>query len=156
MANPLERFAFGREPATWRDPRPKTTLVGRILLSLIFVLSGTMKIFTWDATASMMQSEGMVAIPLLLLGAIAFELLGGLSVMTGTYARIGAAVLILFLIPATLIFHDFWTYEGAEQQTQMANFLRNIALMGALLLIIGQSAGRYSVDAKLERRKRRT
>lgn len=155
MAKAIERFAFGREPATSRDQRPVTTLVGRILLSLIFVLSGTMKIFAWDATAAMMQAEGMVAVPLFLLGAIVFELLGGLSVMTGTYARIGAVALIVFLVPVTLVFHDFWVYEGAEQQMQMANFLRNVALMGGLLLVIAQGAGRYSVDARIAQDRRR-
>lgn len=155
MAKAIERFAFGREPATSRDQRPVTTLVARILLSLIFVISGVLKIVAWDATAAMMQAEGMVAVPLFLLGALALELLGGLSVMTGTYARIGAAALIVFLIPVTLVFHDFWVYEGAEQQMQMANFLRNVALVGGLLLVIAQGAGRYSVDARLEQGRRR-
>ena len=114
---------------------------GRFLLSLIFVMSGVHKIMAWDQTATQMEGEGMPAVPLLLVGAIAFELLGGLSVMLGVKARIGAVALFLFLIPTTLIFHDFWTYEGQEQQMQMINFMKNLAIMGGLLVVAARGPG---------------
>lgn len=120
--------------------------LGRVLLSAIFVMSGVHKVMAWSGTAESMRGEGMVMVPLLLAGAIVFEIGGGLSVLLGCWARWGAAALVVFLIPTTLIFHDFWTYEGAEQQAQMIHFMKNLAIMGGLLVVLGFGAGPVSVD----------
>ncbi|MCS7271144.1 MAG: DoxX family protein, partial [Gemmataceae bacterium] len=55
-------------------------------------------------------------------------------------------LLIVFLIPATVIFHNFWAFEGQEQQMQMIMFLKNLAILGGLLLVVGFGAGAYSLD----------
>lgn len=115
--------------------------VGRVLLSFIFVMSGVQKIMAPDETATLMKNEGLPAVQFLLIGAIVCELAGGLSVMLGVKARWGAALLIIFLIPTTLIMHDFWTYEGQQQQMQMAHFMKNLAILGGLLLIVGIGPG---------------
>lgn len=120
-------------------------LVGRVLLSLIFVMSGVHKLTAWDETAGRMEQEGMVYVPLLLFGAVLFELGGGSSVLLGLWARVGAALLAAFLIPTTLIFHDFWTYEGAEQQMQMIQFMKNLAILGGVLVVLGFGSGRCSI-----------
>jgi len=121
-------------------------LVGRVFLSLIFVMSGFSKIGGWEQTAGYMASKGMPLVPLFLVAAIIIEVLGGLSVMLGLKAKIGAAALIVFLIPASFIFHNFWTLEGMEQQVQMIMFMKNIAILGGLLLVIGLGAGPLSLD----------
>ncbi|HEY2922284.1 MAG TPA: DoxX family protein [Candidatus Binatia bacterium] len=108
---------------------------GRVLLSVIFLLSGLGKIIDWDGNAQAMASQGMPLIPLLLIGAIITELAGGLSVLLGWKARWGALLLFLYLIPTTLIFHNFWAFTGAEMQTQLVNFLKNLSIMGGLLLV---------------------
>ena len=126
-------------------------LIGRILLSQIFLMSGIHKITAWDQTAASMTKEGMVAVPILLVGATVFEIAGGLSVLLGWRAKLGAFALIVFLIPTTLIFHDFWTYEGQQQQMQMAHFMKNLAIMGGLLVVLGYGAGCCSVDRKAHR-----
>lgn len=115
--------------------------LGRVLLSLIFVMSGIHKITAWEATATQMESAGMVAVPLFLTGAIVFEVLGGLSVMLGIQARLGALALVVFLIPTTLIFHDFWRHEGQEQQVQMIQFVKNLAILGGVLLVASLGPG---------------
>lgn len=145
------RFAIRHESTVQNDQYPTITLIGRVLLSLIFLLTGFQKLFAWGAVSSAMEAEGMVAVPLFLLLAIAFELLGGLSILTGTYARVGAAALVAYLIPVTLLFHDFWTYEGELRQLQTGNFLKNLAIMGGLLTLTSRGAGRLSTDAKLDR-----
>jgi putative oxidoreductase len=122
------------------------TVAGRVLLSLIFVLSGLDKIANWSGTAQYMASKGLVAVPFFLVMAILFELVGGLSVLTGFKARWGALVLVLFLIPVTAIFHNFWAFEGMERQMQMIHFMRNLAIMGGLLSIVARGAGLGSVD----------
>ena len=131
------------------NPRIESGLIlcARILLSLIFLLSGFGKIGDWSGTASYMAAKGMVAVPFFLIMAILFELGGGLSVLLGFKARWGAVALIVFLIPATLIFHNFWAFTGAEQRMQMINFLKNLAIMGGLLLVALRGAGRPGMDA---------
>ena len=89
-------------------------LVGRILLSLIFLVAGVSKITGWSGTAAYMASRGMPAIPFFLLAAMVIELAGGLSVLAGYKARLGALALFAFLIPVTLVFHSYWTYPAGE------------------------------------------
>lgn len=128
-------------------------IAGRVLLSLIFLTSGVGKILDWEGTAQYMSSEGMGTVSLFLVLAIAVEILGGLSILTGIWTRIGALALFLFLIAVTLIFHDFWTYEGMERQTQMINVMKNLAIMGGLLLLVGFGPGKVSVANRLREKK---
>jgi len=121
-------------------------LAGRIFLSLIFVMSGLSKIGGWSGSAGYMASKGMPMVPLFLAGAILFEVLGGLSVLLGFKAKIGAAALIVFLIPTSFIFHSFWALEGMEQQMQMIMFMKNLSIMGGLLLVMGLGSGPLSLD----------
>jgi putative oxidoreductase len=121
-------------------------LLGRVLLSLIFILSGYGKITGWEDTSAYMASKGMPLVPLFLLGAIILELGGGLLVAVGYRARIGALALIIFVIPTTLIFHNFWALADPERQLQTIMFLKNVSMLGGLLLIVACGAGRFSVD----------
>lgn len=128
--------------------RQIASFAGRILLGLIFVVSGLGKIPGWNETAQYMASKGMPLVPLFLVGAIVVEIVGGLSLWLGYKARWGALLLIVFLIPATLIFHNFWTLEGMDRQVQMIMFLKNLAIMGGLFLVIGLGPGGYSLDQR--------
>jgi putative oxidoreductase len=122
------------------------TLLGRILLSLIFILSGLGKIGDWSGTAGSMAAKGMVAVPFFLTMAILFELGGGLTVLLGVKARLRAWALVFYLIPVSLIFHNFWAFTGAEQRMQVINFLKNLAIMGGLLLVALRGAGKPCID----------
>lgn len=154
----FERIAFGRtseRPGVQVNLRPTTLLVGRIMLGLIFVASGVLKLADWSGTIAFMTENGIKAVPGLFLAAAALvEIIGGLSVMGGVLARIGAAILFVYLIPTTLIFHDFWNLEGAAAGAQMTSFLKNVAIMGGLLVLMSCGAGRISVDRRLEARSR--
>lgn len=123
-----------------------STATGRVLLSLIFVMSGIQKLTAWQQTAERMQQEGMVAVQILLVGAVLFELGGGVSVLLGFKTRIGALALMIFLVPTTLIFHDFWQYTGSEQQSQMIHFMKNLTIFGGLLVLFGAGPGCCSID----------
>jgi putative oxidoreductase len=146
-------------------------LIGRILLAQIFLVSSADKIMNWSGTLQQMETNfhrffnwygagpGMLSfwdsIMAALLGiAIVFELGGGLSLLLGFKARLGALALFLFLIPTTLIFHSFWTYPEAQQQMQMINFLKNIAIMGGLWLAITFGSGLCSLDALFRKAQR--
>jgi putative oxidoreductase len=130
---------------------PWAALAGRIFLSAIFLMSGFAKITDWSGTAAHMEKQGMVAVPFFLAGAIALEIGGGLSVLLGCWARLGALALIVFLVPTTVIFHDFWVEEGARRTEQMIQFMKNLALLGGLFMVIAHGAGRLSLDHCLGR-----
>jgi putative oxidoreductase len=73
-------------------------------------------------------------------------LAGALSVVFGLRARIGGGLLALFLLPTLVVMHAFWRFEGDQAQAQLANFLRNLSLLGGALLISHFGAGPYSFD----------
>ncbi len=128
-------------------------LIGRILLTLIFFTSAIGKIGNWESTAGYMAAKGMPLPSFFLAGAILLLLGGSALVLSGYRARLGALLLLAFLVPATLIFHDFWAVADAERQAQMIQFMKNLGLMGGLSLIISHGAGSLSVDAKKKRKK---
>jgi putative oxidoreductase len=120
----------------------------RLLISQIFIFSGFAKIMDPQGTMAQMEGRGMVWIPFFLVAAILFELAGGLSVLLGYKARLGALALFLFLIPVTLTFHNFWTYPEDEQKQQMIMFMHNLTLMGGLLLLMCYGPGALSLDRR--------
>ncbi|HRI88584.1 MAG TPA: DoxX family protein [Candidatus Hydrogenedentes bacterium] len=123
--------------------------VARVLLSFIFIMSGVGKMGDWSGTAGYMASHGFFAVPFFLAGAIFLEIAGGLSVLTGFKARWGALALIVFLVPATLIFHAFWTLPAESMRMEMISFLKNISILGGLLFVLANGAGSFSVDNRL-------
>jgi len=122
-------------------------LAGRILLSHIFLASGVMKILRWSETAGSMADKGMPAVPFFLFMATLCEIGGGLSILLGFKARLGALALALFLIPVTLVFHSFWGLEGQAQMNQMQHFMKNLTIMGGLWTLVAVGAGPFSLDA---------
>lgn len=121
--------------------------ISRFLVALIFVISGAGKIFGFAATAAMMGKVGFPLPEFFLVGAIVFEIVGGLLLMFGAQARIGALMLIIFLIPATLIFHVPGIFNAATAQNEMIQTLKNLVILGALLKYLADGAGAYAVDS---------
>lgn len=135
--------------------RGVVALLGRVMLSAIFLMSALgNKIPNFNDVVGYMQAEGVPAPRIMLAGAIVFLIAGGVSLVLGYWTRVGAALLLVFLVLATYYFHDFWTFEdAAERQQQMIQFMKNLALMGAMLLLIAQGPGPLSLD---ERRRQPT
>jgi len=122
---------------------------GRILLCTIFLLSAVGNIIpNFTAVAELMAKEGVPAPQFMLAAAIPFLIAGSLSIILGNQARFGAALLLVFLVLATYFFHDFWSFTGPEQQEQMIQFMKNLALMGAMLLVIANGTGPMSLDSR--------
>jgi putative oxidoreductase len=122
--------------------------LGRVLLALIFIMSGYGKITGWPGVVGAVEAKGL-PIPMLFgAGAILAELGGGLLVALGFKARLGALMLIIFTVVTTIVFHNFWAYEGPDRQMQMINFMKNLSMTGGLLLILGYGAGPLSVDGE--------
>ena len=119
-------------------------LIGRSLLGLPFLISGIGKIMNYSGTAGYMASKGMFMVGLLLPLTILLEIGSGLMLILGWRARWAAFVLFLFLIPTTLIFHNFWAAPAAQVQNQMNHFLKNLAIMGGMIYVIVYGSGPVS------------
>jgi putative oxidoreductase len=124
------------------------SLLGRVLLVLIFVNSGVGKIGNFDGTAQSMAKFGMPVPSFFLVGAIFLELVGSITVILGYFTRFGALLLIVFLIPTTLIFH---TQFG--DQVQMIMFMKNVSMLGGCLILLGHGPGRWSLDSLWRKEK---
>ena len=154
-----ERIAYGRPLNLEQEadepvhlvPRATTALIGRILIAAIFVVSGIAKLTDTAGAAGYMTSVGLPQATTLAIIAGIAEVAGGLALAFGFLGRLGALGLFILLIPTTLLFHNFWAMEGAEAKTQMVNFMKNLAIMGGLLLLYAHGPGRYSVDARMRR-----
>jgi putative oxidoreductase len=117
-------------------------LIGRILLVLIFLKSGIGKIENFEGTAQYMASHGIAPYTnFFLVGAIFFELAGSITVILGYFARFGAVLLLLFLIPTTLTFHNAFV-----DPKMWIEFMKNLAMFGGLLVLLAVGAGRFSLD----------
>lgn len=121
-------------------------LVGRILISYMFIIAGVGKIMKFSGTAAYMATKGVPMTEVLLALTILIELGGGLLILLGWKARWSALVMFLFLIPVTLVFHNFWTIQDAIARTHdMHAFMKNTAIMGAMLYIMAYGSGPFSV-----------
>lgn len=120
--------------------------ISRALLALIFIISGLGKIAGFSATAGMMAGVGFPAPSLFLVAAIVLELVGGIALLLGFKARLGAIALIVFLIPATIIFHAAQLGDPAQTQMQMIEVLKNLAILGGLLRVVADGAGAFALD----------
>ncbi len=131
----------------WQGP---LAIFGRLCLVAIFALSAIgNKIPNFSKVAQDMASAGVPMPAVALAGAIAFLLLGSLLVVIGYQARFGALLLVLFLIPATYYFHAPWrAATSGEAAQQVIQFLKNLGLMGAMLLIIAAGPGPGSLDGR--------
>jgi putative oxidoreductase len=122
-------------------------VLGRVLLSVIFILSGLGKLPHFHDVAGMMASKGIPLASLALVITLFIEIGGGLMVLAGFKARYAALVIAVWLIPVTLIFHHFWGIPAAQQQEQMINFLKNVAIMGGLLILAYASPDKTEIKA---------
>jgi len=116
-------------------------LAGRVMLALMFLMSGLSKITGYAATAGYMAAMGVPGglLPLV----IATEVLGAVAIMVGWQTRIVAFLLAGFTGLAALAFHN-----NFADQIQMIMFMKNVSISGAFLLLVVNGAGRYSLDAR--------
>ena len=134
--------------------RGPLTVLGRLLLGTIFFMAAVgNKIPHFSDVAKVMASVGIPAPGLMLVGAIVFLVAGSVSVIVGYKARIGAVLLLTFLVLASYYFHPFWKLEGQAQQEQMIQFMKNLSMMGAMLFIVANGSGPMSLDYWLTKRQ---
>ncbi len=126
-------------------------LLGRILFSVIFLMAAPGHFTTGTIHYAASQGVPLASIAVPLSGILA--LLGGLSLLLGFKARWGAVLLLLFLVPVTLMMHNFWAVTDAmAARMQQAMFMKNLAMAGGVLLVVYFGSGPLSVDEWLAAR----
>jgi len=108
---------------------------GKLLLCLFFLLSGFSKIFRNKMMVEYATSKNLPMPAISVILAAIIELGGALAVIIGYQAAIASLILFVYLIPTSLIFHNFWAASETEKQNQFINFMKNLAIMGGLLLL---------------------
>ncbi len=121
-------------------------LLARILLALIFVVSGFGKLADISGTAGYIASSGLPLASALAVAAGLLELLAGIALIVGWQARWAALALAIFTLVASVLFHAFWAMPEAQQYMQQLMFLKNIAITGGLLMIVAFGAGSIGLD----------
>ena len=119
-------------------------LVARIFISSLFLWAGAAMAIHWKASAEHMQFKKLPKS--LLPAAILLQFVGGLSVLLGYEARVGALLLIVFVIPSAFKMHDFWNSQGEARTTEKTMFMKDMAVLGGLLLLVITGAGRFAFN----------
>ncbi|MEO0646036.1 MAG: DoxX family protein [Cyanobacteria bacterium J06650_10] len=120
-----------------------TPLIARTFIAVIFIMTGINKITGFAGTQQQITSVGIPLAALVTVFTIVFEIVGGLSLILGYKARIGGILLLLFLVPATLMFHN-----PVVDPTQMIQFMKNLAIIGGLLMVTVYGSGPVSLDGQ--------
>lgn len=123
-------------------------LIARLLMSAIFVQGALGKIMGWSGQASYMQSHQLPTqwIPAMLGMALLIEAGGVLCLLVGWKARAAAFVMFLYLGMVSVLLHNFWALHGASAGGTQTQFLKNVGIMGGLLMIASSGPGKWSLD----------
>ncbi|HXZ48188.1 MAG TPA: DoxX family protein [Usitatibacter sp.] len=122
-------------------------LAGRILLAILFIMSGFGKITGYDGTAQYMATK-LPMVSVLLPLTILTELGGGILLAVGYKARWVGLALAGFTLLAGLLFHDYWNADAAHRMGQYINFWKNVSITGGMLMVFAFGPGAWSVDRK--------
>ena len=121
-------------------------LIGRILISFIFFYEAYDSIFYFKQTKEIMTNYGLTwNQDMLLLGAIFLLTLGGILLLIGYRAGLGAILILMYWIPVTFIVHSFWNDPPEEKRLEAVLFMKNLAIIGGLLVVYVNGSGRYSI-----------
>lgn len=128
--------------------------IARFLFSIIFLMSGFNHFTSGSISYAANQGIPMADILVPISGLI--MIIGSLSIMLGIHARVGGVLILLFLIPTTILMHNFWSFADPQmQQMQMIHFMKNISMIGGALMITFYGAGPLSMDNHRAKKARR-
>jgi putative oxidoreductase len=112
-------------------------VLGRVFLGAHFFIAGIRNLGILELWTTRMVGRGVPQARMALIVGFAVQTLGGASVALGLWPALGGAALILFTIVATVLWHNFWDYSGDERRVHINFNLTNMALIGALLMVVG-------------------
>lgn len=133
-------------------PSSAVPLIGRILMSSVFLIFGVLKFVTFPYYVQLAAGRGMPLPSAAIAAAALLEIVGGLAILVGFQTRITSWVLFVYLIPTSIIFHNYWALQGALRAAMEVHFFKNMAIMGGLLFLASWGPGPYSVDEWRARR----
>ncbi|QMV73923.1 DoxX family protein [Comamonas piscis] len=123
-------------------------LLGRILIAWFFIIPGLGKLTGFAGAVGYAQSAGMPMPEVGVAVGLAIEILGGLALLLGLGTRYAAAILAIFTLAATMIFHAYWSVPAEAVMVTKLLFNKNIGIVGGLLAFAAFGAGAWSLDAK--------
>jgi putative oxidoreductase len=126
---------------TFTDP------LARILVVAIFVYTGISKLTHFDGTSHMIAEKGIPLATVATAIAILIELGGAIAIIIGWQTKLAAAVQFVYLIFITFMYHNFWVAPPQLHDVQLINFLKNVGIMGGLLILATRGAGASAVDS---------
>lgn len=121
--------------------------LGRVIFTAIFLFGAYGAITDWQRHTGAIESAGLPSVTIMAAGSVALLVLGALSLILGLFTRLGAVLLMLFLVVVTPVMHPFW-----DDPAQGSAFFKNVSLFGALLLILVFGPGPWSLDRWRARR----
>jgi len=128
--------------------------VGRMVIAWFFLSEAWMRVSNFDATVTLMRMEHIPAAPLLLVVALCAMLLGGISLVLGFQIRHGAMLLFGFTVVASVLMHAWWTLQNpVDRAADYDIFVRNMAIAGGLLLLVGVGPGPFALDNTGKKRR---
>jgi putative oxidoreductase len=122
--------------------------LGRLALAAIFLVSGYGKLVGLSGAAAYIGSKGLPVPTVLAVLAGVGEVVLGAAVALGFKARLAALGLVAFTALATAFFHDFWNLQGADRGMQQVHALKNLAMIGGLLILASAGPSRFSIDRR--------
>ena len=129
-------------------PQGFPVLIARILLALMFLLAGISKFAGLEGTAGYIASKGLPLPQWLAFGTAALEVVAAMMLIIGWQARWAALALAAFTLLATMLFHNFWAMPAEQQMVQQLMFMKNISVVGGLLVVFSLGAGTLSLDQR--------
>ena len=123
-----------------------SALIGRVLIAALFIPAGISKIGGFEGTVGYIASVGL---PLATLGAIVailVEVVAGAALLAGYRTKQAALVLALFTLVATVVFHNFWAMPADQAFMQQLMFMKNIAVVGGLLVVAAFGGGAWAIQ----------
>ncbi|MGD0189511.1 MAG: DoxX family protein [Rhizomicrobium sp.] len=128
--------------------------IGRLFIAWFFLSEAWARLANFGATVAVLNAQHIPAAPALLVLALAAMFLGGISLVLGFHTRHGAMLLFGFTVVVSVLMHAFWmTGDGADRGPDYDIFVRNMAIAGGLLLLVGIGPGPFSLDNAGRKRK---
>ena len=122
------------------------SLIGRVLLALLFIPAGFAKLTGFAGTVAYIASKGVPFPELAAAAAVGVELGLGMLLLIGWQARWAALGIAFFTVVISFIFHNFWAVPADQVMQQQQSFFKNIAVVGGLLTVAAWGAGDWSFD----------
>jgi len=127
----------------WRD---ELILIARILMMVLFVMSGWGKLTSFQGTVGYMTSTGAPLPMVAAAVAVVMEFGVGIALLIGLWTRPLALLMALFMLGTSFIAHSYWDMQGAMEAANKIQFYKNLSIMGGLFLLAATGPGRYAVQ----------